>query len=74
MKTQMQHFFHPLNLWCRVGGKFTFVFRLYETCFWQPFLRRWFGLTNTRDTYFLRGDKEVDKGVCSIALGSGPER
>jgi hypothetical protein len=67
MKTQMQHFFHPLNLWCRVGGKFTPVFWLYEKYVWQPFLRRWFGLANNRDSYFLRGDKKADKGACSIS-------
>ncbi|UCF02996.1 MAG: hypothetical protein JSV14_04925 [Deltaproteobacteria bacterium] len=63
MKTRLQHFFHPLNLWCRVGGKFTFAFRLYETYCWQPVLRRWLGASNGKEIYFSSGDKEADKRV-----------
>jgi hypothetical protein len=61
MKTRLQHFFHPLNLWCRVGGKFTFAFRLYETYCWQPVLRRWLGNGNGREIHLFSGDKDADK-------------
>lgn len=49
-KTDCQHWLHPINLWCRyakaikpfVGttlrGKW--VFRLYESYLWQPYLRK----------------------------------
>jgi hypothetical protein len=40
MRTWLQHFFHPRNLWCRCGGNFTTIFRLYEAWCWQPLLRR----------------------------------
>ena len=40
MRTWLQHFFHPLNLWCRCGGNFTALFRLYEACCWRPLLRK----------------------------------
>jgi len=40
MKRRMQHFFHPLHLWCLCGGHGTRYFRLYERWIWQPFMRR----------------------------------
>ncbi|MGD8255178.1 MAG: hypothetical protein PVF10_14185 [Syntrophobacterales bacterium] len=73
MKTRLQHFFHPLNLWCRVGGKFTFAFRLYEMYCWRPVLRRWLGSSNGRHIYFSGGDKGANKRDCPIGLGGGPE-
>ena len=39
MKTYLQHLFHPLNLWCLVGGRGMWCFKLYERWFWQPLLR-----------------------------------
>ena len=41
MKTKLQHFLHPLNLWCRFKGSFRAVFKIYEDYCWQPFVRRW---------------------------------
>ena len=40
MKRQLQHFFHPLHLWCLCGGHGIWCFRLYERWVWQPLLRR----------------------------------
>ena len=40
MKARLQHFLHPLNLWCRVGGNASWCFKLYEKWVWQPLLRR----------------------------------
>ena len=73
MRTRLQHFLHPLNLWCRVGGKFTFAFRLYETYCWQPVLRRWLGYINGGEIYLFSSGKEVDKRVCPIDFVSGPD-
>ena len=39
MKARLQHFLHPLNLWCRVGGHASWCFKLYENWLWQPLLR-----------------------------------
>jgi hypothetical protein len=39
MKTGLQHFFHPLHLWCLCGGQGIRYFRLYERWVWQPFMR-----------------------------------
>jgi len=40
MRTRLQHLFHPLNLWCRCGGNFTTLFKLYEAYCWRPLLRK----------------------------------
>ena len=40
MKRRLQHFFHPLHLWCLCGGHGIRYFRLYETWIWQPLVRR----------------------------------
>jgi hypothetical protein len=60
MKRRMQHFFHPLHLWCLCGGKWIWCFRFYEKWLWQPYLR---GLLIENRKKRLRG----------IALLSGPE-
>jgi hypothetical protein len=39
MKTQLQHFFNPLHLWCLFGGQCIRCFRLYEKWLWRPLLR-----------------------------------
>lgn len=39
MKAMLQHFLHPLNLWCRVGGNARWCFKFYEKWLWQPLLR-----------------------------------
>ncbi|PNV85787.1 MAG: hypothetical protein C0610_09995 [Desulfobacteraceae bacterium] len=39
MKSRLQHFLHPLNLWCRIGGHARWCFKLYEKWLWQPLLR-----------------------------------
>ena len=39
MKARLQHFLHPLNLWCRAGGHASWCFKLYENWLWQPVLR-----------------------------------
>lgn len=39
MKRRMQHFFHPLHLWCLCDGKWICCFRFYEKWLWQPYLR-----------------------------------
>ena len=73
MKTWLQHFLHPLNLWCRVGGKFTFFFRVYETYCWQPFLRPWLGPKNKRVFLYFSEPKGVDEQVCSLVLHNESE-
>jgi hypothetical protein len=40
MRSQLQHLLHPLNLWCRCGGNFTFIFKFYEAYCWRPLLRK----------------------------------
>lgn len=40
MRSQLQHLLHPLNLWCRCGGNFTFIFKLYEVYCWQQIIRK----------------------------------
>lgn len=40
MRSQLQHLLHPLNLWCRCGGNFTFLFKFYEAYCWRPILRK----------------------------------
>jgi hypothetical protein len=42
MKRELQHFFHPLHLWCLLGGHCISCFKLYEEWLWQPFLRHLF--------------------------------
>jgi hypothetical protein len=42
MKLLLQHLLHPLNLWCRLGGRCGWFFRLYEKNLWKPLLRRCF--------------------------------
>jgi len=39
MRSQLQHYFHPLHLWCLCGGQCSWCFRLYEKWLWQPLLR-----------------------------------
>ena len=73
MKTWLQHFLHPLNLWCRVGGKFTFFFRVYETYCWQPFLRPWLGPKNKRVILYFSEPKGGDKQMCPLVLHNEPE-
>jgi hypothetical protein len=41
-RAEVQHFFHPLNLWCRCGGRLTCLFRLYEVYVWETLMRRLF--------------------------------
>lgn len=40
MKKRLQHFLHPLHLWCLCGGQCVQCFRLYENWLWRPLLRR----------------------------------
>ena len=70
MKTWLQHSLHPLNLWCRVDGRFTFFFRVYETCCWQPFLRWWFDHKGKRAHLYFSGSKNVDRQMCSLVLNN----
>jgi hypothetical protein len=70
MKTWLQHSLHPLNLWCRVGGRFTSFFKVYETCCWQPFLRRWLDPKDRRVMLYFSGSKGVDKHRCSLVLNN----
>jgi hypothetical protein len=58
MKTWLQHSLHLLNLWRRVGGRFSFFFRIYETYCWQPFLRPWLGLKSKRVFFTSANQKE----------------
>ena len=46
----LQHHLHPLNIWCRIGGRCTNICRIYEKCFWQPYLRRLFGGASNKGT------------------------
>ena len=39
MRKWLEHFFHPVNLWSRLGGHWIQMFKLYEIHFWQPLLR-----------------------------------
>jgi hypothetical protein len=39
MRRELQHFFHPLHLWCLFGGQCVWCFKLYEKWLWQPLLR-----------------------------------
>lgn len=41
MRIWLQHYFHPVNLWSRLGGGYKLFFTLYERYLWQPFLRKW---------------------------------
>jgi hypothetical protein len=41
MRTWLQHYFHPVSLWSRLGGQYKTLFELYERYLWQPFLRGW---------------------------------
>jgi hypothetical protein len=43
VRTWLQHALHPLNVWCRIGGRATKMCRFYERLIWQPCLRRLFG-------------------------------
>ena len=40
MRIWLQHYFHPVNLWSRLGGRYKLFFTLYERYLWQPFLRK----------------------------------
>ena len=40
MKIWLQHYFHPVNLWSRLGGRYRLFFQLYERYLCQPFLRK----------------------------------
>ena len=40
MRIWLQHYFHPVNLWSRLGGRYRLFFQLYERYLWQPFLRK----------------------------------
>ena len=40
MRIWLQHYFHPMNLWSRLGGRYKLLFTLYERYLWQPFLRK----------------------------------
>jgi len=59
----MQHFLHPLHLWCLCGGKGIWCFRLYEKWLWQPYLRGL--LIETEKTW---------RGKLSVSLEASPER
>lgn len=37
--TPLQHALHPLNVWCRLGGRYVPLFRFYERYLWNGFLR-----------------------------------
>ena len=39
MRQWLEHLFHPVNLWSKLGGHWIQAFKLYETYFWQPFFR-----------------------------------
>ena len=41
MRIWLQHYFHPVNLWSRLGGRYKLFFTLYERYLWQAFLRKW---------------------------------
>jgi len=41
MRIWLQHYFHPVSLWSRMGGRYKPLFKLYESYLWQPFLRSW---------------------------------
>ena len=41
MRIWLQHYFHPMNLWSQLGGRYRLFFKLYERYLWQPFLRHW---------------------------------
>jgi hypothetical protein len=43
MGTRMQHWLHPINLWCRLGGRKNLlcVLRTYENTVWKYVLRPW---------------------------------
>ncbi|HVO85220.1 MAG TPA: hypothetical protein VMU60_12420 [Syntrophobacteria bacterium] len=62
MKRRMQHFFHPLHLWCTCGGKWIRCFRLYERWLWQPYLR---GL--------LIENRKTGREESSVSLVAAPE-
>jgi len=62
MRVWLQHNLNPLNLWCRLGGRFKWCFRLYEDYFWQPHLRGWLngkGIAETQSTYELSAMERV---------------
>jgi hypothetical protein len=50
LRKWLQHHLHPLNLWCRVGGRFTNVCKIYEKHFWQPYLRRLVGGSSSKES------------------------
>lgn len=37
--TKLEHLLHPLNIWCRLGGRQIRVFQFYETYIWKPIVR-----------------------------------
>ena len=41
MRIWIQHYFHPVNLWSQLGGRYRLFFKLYERYLWQAFLRKW---------------------------------
>jgi hypothetical protein len=73
MKTWLQHSLHPLNLWCRVGGRFTFFFRVYEIYCWRPFLRRWLDRKDKRGRLYFSEQKNVDRQLCSVTHYNEPK-
>ena len=56
MRTWLQHSLNPLNLWSRLGGRFTFAFRLYEAYCWQPILRRMLGQNGNNEKTHVGGN------------------
>lgn len=62
MRTWLQHSLNPLNLWSRLGGKFTFAFRLYETYCWEPILRRLLGQNGNNGTHFSGNRGRLNRG------------
>jgi hypothetical protein len=63
MKKYLQHLLHPLNLWSRLGGKFTTAFKFYEDYCWQPFLRRWLnnepGICESNDSQYALNESTI---------------
>jgi hypothetical protein len=58
----LQHYLNPVNLWSRLGGRFTPLFKLYEGYLWQPLLRGRLngkGIDETQLTYELSAMEKV---------------
>ena len=57
MRIWLQHYFHPVNLWSRLGGRHKLLFTLYERYLWQPFLRK---RLNGKDVVGIEPISEVE--------------